>query len=213
MRVALPTEIEVHEDVDGLRFVLPGRAENPIRRQAGMLLVVIGVTDTVIVSAIVLSVLIFASPNTQPAVILAAVGAIVVSGFAIVTFGRWLTSARTEIIIGPDSIRSVTRLGAIRVTRRRRLSDVARITLTRERIKGVNIPGAREGHPDFLTLAAAGPPGVATPAPGSTPAPAPGSGSRSTILATGHHRRVLAPLAAAIAAKLGLPPPGETAGP
>ncbi|TVQ30511.1 MAG: hypothetical protein EA376_12760 [Phycisphaeraceae bacterium] len=192
----LPSEIEVRDEFDGRRYLLPSRRESPARWGTAMLLVVIGVMDTIVVTGILLLVLGTAgsgSPNSNvsPGLIAAIIGAVALGGLALVVFGLWIGGARTEIELGPNELRSRTCLGPLTITRTRSLTDIAGLSLARDRIRGANIPGGLES-PDFLALRAEGDAG------------------RPTLLAAGYHRRILAPLAAELAARMGVEGPGDS---
>lgn len=190
MPAALPHEIDVREEFDGVRYALPARGENPIRAMAGNILLVVGLADTFVVGAILGAVLLGGGQRAPLAVVVGASGAVVFGGCAVALMGLWFKRSRTDVIVGPELVRSVTRLGPIRFSRTRRRDRIDRLVLETERITYVNIPGAREGNPEFVTLRA-------------TSADAPGG----VILATGYHRRLLGPFALALAARLGVEPP------
>lgn len=184
-------QVEVREEIDGVRWLLPPPLDNPVRRQAGTLLIVLAVVELVITSLVLVAVL-AGTGAALPAAAKWILGAAVVGGaLAMMATGALLWRSRTEISLGRQWLTSWVGVGLLRWRRRIRIEEIDHLALEREVLKGVNIPGAREGTPDYLRLSARGCPRQEGRAMG-----------RGRTIAGGHHRDLLEPLAQEIAGRL-----------
>ncbi|MEC9373317.1 MAG: hypothetical protein VYC34_05705 [Planctomycetota bacterium] len=182
----VPVEIEVREDVEGVRLLLPAPRGNPVRESACRLLVALGFVEVIVTGGIVTAILL--ATGAPPAALAMVLPLVVLVGLMMSIMGHAYGRATTEILITRDAVISTARVGRLPLWRRSRRRDrIDELTLERERLQTVNLPGAREGHRDYLRLHAAE-----------------ASGKR-TIIATGHHRDVLGRAADEVASRLKVP--------
>jgi len=180
-------QVERRDEIDGTRWLLPAPLDNPVRRQAGTLLIMLSFIELIVTGSIVGVVMFQASSSAPAAVKWGVMGVVVLGAVVMVLVGVLLWRSTTEVLLGRDALRSKAGLGLLMVRRRVRLDDVSALVLEREILKGVNVPGAREGTPNYLRLSARR-----------------GDGVRRKTIASGHHRDLLEPLAQELAERIGV---------
>jgi stage V sporulation protein SpoVS len=181
---AFPPEIEVREQLDGVEFRLPVRADSEPRQMAGKLLAIVGVFDTVIVTGIVAGV---GGPQMTRTALGVALGFVIASGLFMVFWGAWNLKARGAVEVGRDQIEGRTMWGPFGWRRRTSVAELSRLVIERDIIKHINIPGSREGKPEVVRLRAET------------------VGGRRRLLVAGYHRRLVEPLAAELSKRLRVP--------